>query len=175
MSIQYINWQNAYCYKETMDFYKTFSRYCLRPWDVVRDKDYGELYLAAENEIHPNQRIWCWGGLGVWTASCRYPGWALKKRVTQGKPLRNLHCAASTAQLPQMPNKQGTDCAPGCRMSSLPELSFLWQWDVRSGACWLQTHPALLPCLLARRCCQLHLNADTRKVLASTACELGKF
>lgn len=103
-------------------FYKTFSRYHLRPWDVVRIQDCGELYSVADNETHPKERIWCWGGLGVWAASRWYPGSALKKRLTQGKPLRNLRCAASTAQ---MPNKQGTDCAPGCRMSSLPELSFL--------------------------------------------------
>ena len=55
-------------------FYKTFSRYRLRPWDVVRNQDCGELYSAADNEINPKERIWCWGGLGVWAASCRYPG-----------------------------------------------------------------------------------------------------
>lgn len=55
-------------------FYKTFPRYCLRPWDVVRIQDCGELYSDADNETHPKERIWCWGGLGVWAASRWYPG-----------------------------------------------------------------------------------------------------
>lgn len=89
--------------------------------------------------------------------------------------LLGSHCATSTVQPPQMPNKEAAGCATDCRMNLLPELSLLLQRDATSAACWLQTLPVQSPYMLARRPHLSHLHEDNQPISSFNSTRTGKF